>query len=214
MLEWLVSPELVVYKDAIAVMEQRTKAIAQGISPEMVWLLEHPPLYTAGTSAKKSDLRDPKGLPVYDAGRGGQYTYHGPGQRIAYVMIDLAKRVRDIRLFVNALEQWVIDALGIVGIKGELRKGRVGIWVVQGGLDHKIAAIGVRLHKWVSYHGIAINVNPDLRYFKGIVPCGLPGYGVTSLQALGLSVTMEVLDEALQGQWNQNAYLAQYPQSF
>lgn len=201
MIEWRISSNLVPYEEAAVVMEQRVADIREGLASELIWLLEHPPLYTAGTSAKGVDLLDPKGLPVYKTGRGGQYTYHGPGQRIAYAMIDLEKRGRDVRAFVIALEQWIIDTLAVFGIKGERRCGRVGIWVNKGGIDQKIAALGVRLRRWVSFHGVAINVNPDLTHFQGIVPCGLSQYGVTSCQDLGVSIPMTELDSILQEKW-------------
>jgi lipoyl(octanoyl) transferase len=207
MMDWRVSSDLVPYEEATKLMEERVQAIYKGSSPEMVWFLEHPPLYTAGSSSKSADLLDDSRLPVYETGRGGQYTYHGPGQRVAYVMIDLSKRKRDVRVFVSALEQWIIDTLDVFDIKGERRRGRVGIWVNQNGVDQKIAAIGVRLHRWVSYHGISINVNPDLSHFQGIVPCGLAQYGVTSCEVLGVSVSLTDVDKALQNQWAQNEYL-------
>lgn len=206
-MEWRVSPGFIPYEEAVATMEERAHAIFQGSAPEMVWLLEHPALYTAGTGAKGADLLDASRLPVYETGRGGQYTYHGPGQRVAYVMIDLAKRKRDVRAFVAALEQWVIDTLGVFGIKGERRSGRIGIWVNQNGQDQKIAAIGIRLRRWVSFHGIAVNVNPDLSHFQGIVPCGLSQYGITSCEALGITLSLAELDEALREQWKKNGYL-------
>jgi len=207
-MEWHVSPGLIPYEEALNAMEERVHAILEGTASEMAWLLEHPPLYTAGTSAKKSDLLEASRLPVYETGRGGQYTYHGPGQRIAYVMIDLAKRNRDIRAFITALEQWIIDTLDIFGIKGERRQGRIGIWVRQNGQDKKIAALGIRLRRWVSFHGIAINVNPNLSHFDGIIPCGLPHYGVTSCDALGVSLSLEELDAQLQKQWENNSFLS------
>lgn len=209
-MDWRVSSELIPYEEAVAAMEERVHAIFKGTSPEMVWLLEHPPLYTAGTSAKKTDLLNARGLTVYETGRGGQYTYHGPGQRIGYVMVDLAKRGRDVRAFVTALEQWIIDTLEVFGIQGERRCGRVGIWVSHKGEDQKIAALGIRLRRWVSFHGIAINVNPDLTHFQGIVPCGLPHYGVTSCETLGVSLSLSELDEALYDQWMKNRYLTGY----
>jgi lipoyl(octanoyl) transferase len=208
MMDWRVSSHPIPYEKAIATMEERVRTIFEGITPEMVWLLEHPSLYTAGTSAKKSDLLNAKGLPVYETGRGGQYTYHGPRQRVGYVMIDLAKRGRDVRAFVTALEQWIIDTLSVFGIKGERRCGRVGIWVNHKGEDQKIAALGIRLRRWISFHGIAINVSPDLSHFQGIVPCGLSQYGVTSCEALGVSLSLAEMDEALRSQWAQNKYLA------
>jgi len=207
MTEWRVSSGLIPYEKAVIIMEERVKAIFEGSAPEMVWLLEHPALYTAGTSAKRSDLLDASKLPVYETGRGGQYTYHGPGQRVAYVMVDLAKRNRDVRAFVTALEQWIIDTLDVFGIQGERRYGRIGIWVHQNGIDQKIAALGIRLRRWVSFHGIAINVNPDLSHFQGIVPCGLAQYGVTSCETLGIPISLAELDEALRHQWVQNDYL-------
>jgi len=207
MLDWRVSSELIPYEEAMTIMEERVQAIHERTAPEMVWFLEHPPLYTAGSSAKPSDLLDASGLPVYETGRGGQYTYHGPGQRVGYVMIDLTKRRRDVRFFVTALEQWIIDTLDVFGITGERRCGRVGIWVNHEGQDKKIAALGVRLRRWISFHGIAINVNPDLSHFQGIVPCGLSQYGVTSCEALGVSISLGELDEALRQMWAQNYYL-------
>lgn len=208
LVDWRVSSHPVPYEEAVTAMEGRVRAIRGGEAPEMVWLLEHPPLYTAGTSAKRTDLLNARGLPVHETGRGGQYTYHGPGQRIAYVMVDLGKRGRDVRAFVTALEQWVIDTLGVFHIKGERRCGRVGIWVNHNGEDQKIAALGIRLRRWVSFHGIAINVNPDLSHFQGIVPCGLSQYGVTSCEALGVSLSLDEVDEALRAQWAHNKYLA------
>ncbi|WP_259783263.1 lipoyl(octanoyl) transferase LipB [Aestuariispira ectoiniformans] len=199
-IEWKISDGLVDYEEAIAFMEQRVADIRAGTACECVWLLEHPPLYTAGTSARREDLLQPDRFPVYDVGRGGQYTYHGPGQRIAYVMLDLKRRNPDVRWYVNALEDWVIRALQEFNVTGEKREGRVGIWVPRGGeREDKIAAIGVRLRKWVTFHGIAINVEPDLSHFGGIVPCGIgdEALGVTSLVDLGLPVTMEDLDVAL-----------------
>jgi lipoyl(octanoyl) transferase len=204
MLEWRVSSELIPYNKAVAVMEQRATDIREGSRPEMIWLLEHPSLYTAGTSAKRPDLLDTKSLPVYESNRGGQYTYHGPGQRIAYVMIDLTKRGCDVRAFVTTLEQWIIDTLAVFGIKGERRPGRVGIWVNNKGVDQKIAALGIRLRRWVSFHGIALNISPDLSYFQGIVPCGLPQYGVTSCQDLGVPISVAEVDKVLQEQWKKN----------
>jgi len=206
-MEWRLSPDPVPYEEAVALMEERVSGIFDGSAEEMVWLLEHPSLYTAGSSAKKGDLLDAARLPVYATGRGGQYTYHGPGQRVGYVMIDLTKRNQDVRAFVAALEQWIIDTLGDFGIIGERRHGRVGIWVNHKGEDQKIAAVGIRLRRWISFHGIAINVNPDLSYFQGIVPCGLPQFGVTSCEALGIGISLSELDEALHQQWIQNKYL-------
>jgi lipoyl(octanoyl) transferase len=206
MVEWIESPGLVPYPEALARMEARVEAIARGQAPEAVWLLEHPPLYTAGTSARPEELRDPGRLPVFAARRGGRYTYHGPGQRLAYVMLDLGRRGRDLRAFVFALEAWVIDALAEFGLRAERRPGRVGLWVVRPDKaplpdgtprEDKIAALGLRLRRWVSFHGVSINVEPDLSQFDGIVPCGIRGHGVTSLVDLGLPVTMGDLDAAL-----------------
>ncbi|MDX1423272.1 MAG: lipoyl(octanoyl) transferase LipB [Kiloniellales bacterium] len=195
---WRIEREPVAYPDAVAVMERRVADIRAGRAPEMVWLLEHPPLYTAGTSAKASDLLEPGRFPVYRSGRGGQFTYHGPGQRVAYVMLDLQRRGGDVRGFVRDLESWIIAALARFNVVGERRAERIGIWVARGaGREDKIAAIGVRLRRWVSYHGIAVNVEPDLSHFDGIVPCGITGHGVTSLVDLGLPVTLADLDVAL-----------------
>ncbi|MEQ8557011.1 MAG: lipoyl(octanoyl) transferase LipB [Henriciella sp.] len=202
--EWAVSPAPVDYEAALAFMERRVRAIRDTGAPELVWLLEHPPLYTAGTSAKPEDLKDAARFPVYDAGRGGQYTYHGPGQRVAYVMLDVAQRGKDVRDFVAKLEAWIIEALDRFNVTGEIRDGRVGVWVDRtqpGGpmREDKIAAIGLRLKRWVSFHGISLNVEPDLSHFTGITPCGISedGLGVTSLVDLGLPVTMEDADDAL-----------------
>ncbi|MDI3335201.1 lipoyl(octanoyl) transferase LipB [Defluviimonas aestuarii] len=206
MVEWITSPGLVPYDHALAEMEARVAAMAEGRAGEAIWLLEHPPLYTAGTSARAEDLTDPDRFPVFVAGRGGQYTYHGPGQRVAYVMLDLNKRGRDVRAFVGRLEAWVIAALAEFNIRGEVREGRVGVWVTRpdkpplhdgSPREDKIAAIGVKLRKWISFHGISINVEPDLSHFDGIVPCGIRDHGVTSLVDLGLPVTMDDLDGAL-----------------
>ncbi len=198
--EWRISAEPVDYETAVAEMESRVTAIRDNGAPELIWLLEHPPLYTAGTSAKPADLLNAGGLPVYQTGRGGQYTWHGPGQRVAYVMLDLRRRGGDVRAYVQGLEDWVIRALDQFNVKGERREGRVGIWVDRGaGREDKIAAIGVRVRRWVTYHGIAINVEPELSHYEGIVPCGIADekLGVTSLVDLGLPVTMEDLDNAL-----------------
>lgn len=196
--EWRIDRAPVDYPPAVAAMEDRVAAIRAGTQPELVWLLEHPPLYTAGTSADAADLLDPARLPVFDTGRGGQYTYHGPGQRIAYVMLDLDRHGRDVRCHVWRLEEWMIRTLARFGVRGERREGRVGIWVVgPGGAEAKIAAIGVRVRRWVTYHGVALNVAPDLDAYRGIVPCGLAGYGVTSLAALGVGATMAEVDAAL-----------------
>jgi lipoyl(octanoyl) transferase len=197
-INWDTAPELVAYPDALADMEARAAAIFAREAPERVWLLEHPPLYTAGTSAKPSDLIQPERFPVYDAGRGGQYTYHGPGQRIAYVQLNLGERGKDIRCYVHALEQWIIDCLGEFGVTGERRAGRVGVWVVLAdGSEAKIAALGVRVRKWVSLHGISLNVAPDLSHFSGIVPCGIAQHGVTSLAHLGKTTSMAEVDLSL-----------------
>jgi len=201
-IEWIISDEKVEYPQALAFMEARAAAIRDQNAAECIWLLEHPPLYTAGTSARPEDLLEHNRFPVYDAGRGGQYTYHGPGQRVAYVMLDLKKRGADIRCFVHDLEEWLIRTLARFGVKGERREGRVGIWVqrpngLPGGREDKIAAIGVRVRKWVTFHGIALNVDPDLSHFGGIVPCGIRQHGVTSLWDLGHTPTMEEVDMAL-----------------
>ncbi|MGH1424325.1 MAG: lipoyl(octanoyl) transferase LipB [Pseudooceanicola sp.] len=202
----MISTGLVAYNDAIEQMEARANAISEGTAREAIWLLEHPPLYTAGTSAKPSDLTDPDRFPVHDTRRGGQYTYHGPGQRVIYVMLDLNRRGRDVRKFVQQLEAWVIATLAEFNLRGDVREGRVGVWVTRPDKpplpdgtprEDKIAAIGIRLRKWVSFHGISINVEPDLSHFDGIVPCGISGHGVTSLVDLGLPVTMDDLDVAL-----------------
>ncbi|OYU18077.1 MAG: lipoate-protein ligase B [Rhodobacteraceae bacterium PARR1] len=206
MVEWTHLPGLSPYADTLAAMEARAAAIASGDAPEAVWLLEHPALYTAGTSAKAADLTDPDRFPVFQTGRGGQYTYHGPGQRVAYVMMDLNRRTPDVRCFVRAMENWVIAALAEFNVKGEIRQGRVGVWVprpdkprqADGSMaEDKIAAIGVKLRKWVSFHGLSINVEPDLGHFSGIVPCGIRDHGVTSLVDLGLPVTLADVDAAL-----------------
>ncbi|MBE1236223.1 lipoyl(octanoyl) transferase LipB [Phaeovibrio sulfidiphilus] len=197
-MEWFQSETPVPYPEALAFMEERVRAIRAGDRDEAVWLLEHPPLYTAGTGARVADLLEPERFPVYAAGRGGQYTYHGPGQRVAYVMLDLDRRGRDIRAFVWALEEWLIRTLAVFSVVAERREGRVGLWVADpGGSERKIAAIGIRVRQWVSFHGIALNVCPDLSHFGGIVPCGLGEYGVTSLRDLGLDVPMARVDEAL-----------------
>ena len=199
---WAVSRGHVAYPDAVAAMEARVKAIVDGEAGEMVWLLEHPPLYTAGVSAKPSDLLEPDRFPVFESARGGQYTYHGPGQRVVYVMLDLRKRKQDVRAFVAALEDWVIDALARFNVVGEVRTCRVGVWVdrKEPGLpvrEEKIAAIGVKIRRWVSFHGISLNVEPDLTHFAGIVPCGVTEHGVTSLVDLGRPVGMDEADAAL-----------------
>ena len=199
-LRWEVTQGLVTYPDALARMEREVEAIRHGEGAELIWLLEHPPLYTAGTSAREADLRGPR-FPVFQTGRGGQLTYHGPGQRVAYVMLDLNKRGKDVRAFVAALEAWVIGALTRFNVEGQVRPGRVGVWVERKGpgfaREDKIAAIGVKLRRWVSFHGISLNVEPDLEHFSGIVPCGVTEHGVTSLVDLGLPVTMDEADAAL-----------------
>jgi len=196
--EWRISTIPVDYQPAVDEMEARVAAIRAGAAPELVWLLEHPPLYTAGTSAPDADLLDPRRLPVHRTGRGGRYTYHGPGQRIAYVMLDLARRGPDVRCHVHRLEEWIIRTLTRFGIKGERRNGRVGIWVPRrGGDEQKIAAIGVRVRRWVTYHGMALNVDPELDHYRGIIPCGIAEHGVTSLAALGAATTMEEVDTTL-----------------
>jgi lipoyl(octanoyl) transferase len=195
--EWAVSPAAVEYPVATAIMEARAAAIAEDRAAEMIWLLEHPAIYTAGVSAKATDLLIPDRFPVYPTARGGQFTYHGPGQRVAYVMLDLRARSRDTRAFVKGLEAWIIRALASLGVPGETRCGRVGVWVARGTGEDKIAAIGVRLRRWVSYHGVSLNVAPDLSHFNGIIPCGVTEHGVTSLADLGLDITMTQADEAL-----------------
>lgn len=206
MVEWTVLPGLASYIETVAAMEARVAAIAEGRADEAVWLLEHPPLYTAGTSAHAADLTDPGRFPVHVAGRGGQYTYHGPGQRVVYLMLDVGKRGRDVRCFVRDLERWVIATLAEFNVRGDIRPGRVGVWVPRPGkpplpdgtpAEDKIAAIGIKLRRWVSFHGLSINVEPDLSHFSGIVPCGIRDQGVTSLVDLGLPVTLADLDAAL-----------------
>jgi lipoyl(octanoyl) transferase len=196
---WVVSPGLVPYPHAVAAMGARAEAIAAGEAEELVWLLEHPSLYTAGVSARPADLLAPDRFPVFESGRGGQYTYHGPGQRVAYVMLDLRARRRDVRAFVAALETWIIAALADLGVAGAVRPGRVGVWVQRTAppREEKIAAIGVRLRRWVSLHGISLNVAPDLSHFEGIVPCGIREHGVTSLADLGAPAAMDLVDSAL-----------------
>jgi lipoyl(octanoyl) transferase len=199
--EWAVSEGYVDYEAAVVVMEARAAAIAAGEAAELVWLLEHPPLYTAGVSSKDDDLLDAGRFPVHRSGRGGQFTYHGPGQRVAYVMLDLNQRGKDVRTFVRGLEQWIIATLGAFGVPADVREGRVGVWVERKGpgwsREDKIAAIGVKVRKWVSFHGISLNVEPDLGHFSGIVPCGISAHGVTSLVDLGVPATMDEADEAL-----------------
>ena len=197
-IEWQIDRVPVDYGPAVEAIEARVAAIRAGLAPEFVWLLEHPALYTAGTSAPAEDLIDPHLLPVHRTGRGGRYTYHGPGQRIAYVMLDLDRRDRDVRCHVHRLEEWMIRALARFGVKGERRDGRVGIWVARrGGVEEKIAAIGVRVRRWVTYHGVALNVDPELDHYRGIVPCGIAEHGVTSLGRLGVAAAMSEVDDAL-----------------
>jgi lipoyl(octanoyl) transferase len=206
--EWRISDRPVAYLEAVATMEARVAAIAAGEAGELVWLLEHPPLYTSGTSGKESDLREPR-FPLFATGRGGQLTYHGPGQRVAYVMLDLRRRQPDVRLYVAALEEWIIRTLAAFNVRGERREDRVGVWVSRPdkgtGHEDKIAAIGVRLKRWVSFHGIAINVEPDLSHFSAIVPCGVadPRYGVTSLADLGHTIGLNDVDIALRSAFEQ-----------
>lgn len=205
-MDWLTSPGMTQYEDAVREMEARAAAIREGTAGEAIWLVEHPPLYTAGTSARPEDLTDPDRFPVFPTKRGGQYTYHGPGQRVAYVMLDVGARGHDVRRFVRQLEDWIILTLSEFNVTGERREGRVGVWVVRPEKpplpdgtprEDKIAALGIRLRKWVSFHGISINVEPDLSHFDGIIPCGVREHGVTSLVDLGLPVTMEDVDMAL-----------------
>ena len=206
MIEWITSKGLTGFRDAEAWMEARVAAIADGTAPECIWLVEHPPLYTAGTSAKIADLTDPDRFDVFPTKRGGQYTYHGPGQWVAYVMLDVGARGRDVRVFVQQLEAWVIATLSHFNVSGDIREGRVGVWVARPEkrptiaghpAEDKIAAIGIRLRRWISFHGISINVEPDLEHFSGIVPCGITDHGVTSLVDLGLPVTLHDVDNAL-----------------
>lgn len=212
MVEWIQTTGLTPYETAVEFMETRAGAIRAGTADEAIWLVEHPPLYTAGTSAKPQDLTDPDRFPVHQSKRGGQYTYHGPGQRVAYVMLDVAKRGHDVRSFVHDLERWIIAALSEFNVTGEIRDGRVGVWVPRpekpplpdGTIrEDKIAALGIRIRKWVSFHGLSINVDPDLDHFGGIVPCGIADHGVTSLVDLGLPVTMEDVDVALKKTFGQ-----------
>jgi lipoyl(octanoyl) transferase len=195
--EWIVRKGLLPYSEAVAEMEARAEAIAKGEAPERVWLVEHPPIYTAGTSAKEADLLDAR-FPVFQTGRGGQFTYHGPGQRVGYVMLNLKQRKPDVRKYVHDLEEWLIRTLAQFNVKGERREGRVGIWVVrEDGREDKIAAIGVRVRRWVTFHGVSLNVEPELSHFTGIVPCGLSEFGVTSLVDLGIPASMEDVDVAM-----------------
>ena len=212
MVEWIITDGLTDYRSAEAWMEARATAIAAGEAEECIWLVEHPPLYTGGTSARVEDLTEPDRFPVYPTRRGGQYTYHGPGQRVAYVMLNVAARGRDVRCFVRQLENWVIATLDQFNLRGEIRPGRVGVWVQRpekpaqpdgSPAEDKIAAIGIRLRKWVSFHGISINVEPDLSHFGGIVPCGITNHGVTSLVDLGLPVTMDDVDLALRATFDE-----------
>jgi lipoyl(octanoyl) transferase len=207
-LEWLITEGLTAYPEALAAMRARVDAIHAGTARELVWLVQHPPLYTAGTSADRADLQQPDRFPTFDAGRGGQWTYHGPGQRTGYVMLNLANahgqvKPRDVRSYVHGLEEWLIRALDRFNVRGERRDGRVGIWVADRatGTEAKIGALGVRVTRWVSWHGVALNVEPDLSHFDGIVPCGIRAHGVTSLHALGIPVTMAEADAALMGAW-------------
>lgn len=211
MIQWIISPGLTDYPTAERWMEERATAIATGTAAECIWLVEHPPIYTAGTSANRDDLKDPNRFPVYQSKRGGQYTYHGPGQRVAYTLLDVGARGRDVRVFVQQLEAWVISTLSHFNVTGEIKEGRVGVWVerpekpklVTGECaQDKIAAIGIRLRKWVSFHGVSINVDPDLEHFGGIVPCGISDFGVTSLVDLGLPVTMNDLDVVLRQEFS------------
>jgi len=219
MVQWITSEGLTDYREAEAWMEARVAAIAAGEAEECIWLVEHPPLYTAGTSARAEDLKEPGRFPVYPTRRGGQYTYHGPGQRVIYVMLDVGRRGRDVRCFVRQLEQWVIATLAEFNLRGEIRPGRVGVWVQRpdrplqadgSPAEDKIAAIGIRLRRWISFHGISINLEPDLSHFDGIVPCGIANHGVTSLVDLGLPVTMADLDLALQRSF-EAAFAAELP---
>ena len=206
MVEWITSQGLTPYADALTLMEDRVAQISAGTADEAIWLVEHPPIYTAGTSAKPKDLLEPNKFPVHEARRGGEYTYHGPGQRVVYIMLDVGARGRDVRAFVNQIEGWIIATLETFNIQGERRVGRVGVWVNRpdkprqpnGDMtEDKVAALGIRLRKWISFHGLSINVEPDLSHFDGIVPCGIAGHGVTSLVDLGLPVTMDDVDVAL-----------------
>ena len=196
-IEWRVTPGLTLYPAALAEMERRVEAIQRGDAPELVWLLEHPPLYTAGTSADAAELFNPLGFPVYEAGRGGRYTYHGPGQRVGYLMLDLARRGRDVRRFVHALEGWLIDALARLGVEAFRADGRIGIWVRHRNTEAKVGAIGVRVRRWITMHGFSVNIAPELSHFSGIVPCGIGAFPVTSLDEMGVSEGQERFDLAL-----------------
>ena len=200
-IEWVVEPGLQPYADAVRRMEERVAAIRAGTAGELAWLVEHPPLYTAGTSARPGDLLAPGRFPVHPTGRGGEFTYHGPGQRVVYLMLDLAPRGRDVRRFVRSIEAWLIATLAGLGVRGEHREGRVGIWVERPGGEAKIAAIGLRLRHWISYHGVSLNVAPDLSHYDGIVPCGIGDHGVTSLAELGIAASMGEVDDALMRQF-------------
>ena len=206
--EWIISSGLVEYPDALKVMDERVDLIQKGNAKELVWLLEHPPLYSAGTSAKSEDLLAPNRFPVFKTGRGGQYTYHGPGQRVAYIMLDLNRRRRDIRAFVSSLETWIINTLAKFNIRGERRSDRIGIWVRRTDLNNsdredKIGAIGIRIKRWVTLHGISINVSPDLEHFGGIIPCGIGGYGVTSFEDVGQPLEVYDLDVELRTEFDE-----------
>ena len=201
-IEWRVSDSPVPYPEALSAMEQRAAAIREGSARELVWLLEHPPLFTAGTSAEPAELFNPMGFPVFEAGRGGRYTYHGPGQRVGYVLLDLEKRGKDVRCFVNRLEQWMIDALAQLGVNAHRAPGRIGIWVGEGAGEAKIGALGVRVKRWVTLHGFSLNVDPDLSHFNGIVPCGIAEYGVASIASLGKQMPLMSVDAALKGNFH------------
>jgi lipoyl(octanoyl) transferase len=196
-IEWRVSDTLIPYEEALAFMEERAASIRAGTARECVWLLEHPPLFTAGTSADPAELFNPFGFPVFEAGRGGRYTYHGPGQRVGYLMLDLDRRGRDVRRLVHSLEGWIISTLADLGVSAHRAEGRIGIWVGEGSSEAKIAALGIRIKRWVTLHGFAINVTPDLSHFGGIVPCGISEFGVTSFQSLGKEMPMTRVDDAL-----------------
>ena len=196
-IEWRETPGLTAYPEALATMEARAAAIREGGAPELIWLLEHPPLYTAGTSADPADLFNPQGFAVFEAGRGGRYTYHGPGQRVGYVLLDLDRRGRDIRRFVHSLEGWIIAALGELGVEAYRAEGRIGIWVKRGETEAKVGAVGVRVRKWVSLHGFSLNIVPELSHFSGIVPCGIAEFPVTSLDEMGVANGQERFDLAL-----------------
>jgi lipoyl(octanoyl) transferase len=202
-IEWRVSPGLVPYPEALAEMEARAAAIRAGEARELVWLIEHPPLYTAGTSADPAELFNPQGFPVYAAGRGGRYTYHGPGQRVGYVMIDLDRRGRDVRRFVHSLEGWVIATLADLGVAARRAPGRIGIWVDRGDSEAKVGALGLRVRRWVTMHGFSVNLSPELSHFSGIVPCGIAEFPVTSLGELGLADVQPRFDLALRGRFDE-----------